>query len=114
MTGERRRASPCQRNARNTMAVAFDRDSESTLMTVADAATVAGVHRSLVLAWCRSGALAVRARSAKRGELRIRPADLDAFLAASGTAPDAAPRARTAAAGTDGRRARQHAPPLAA
>ncbi|HET9522438.1 MAG TPA: GAF domain-containing protein, partial [Candidatus Limnocylindrales bacterium] len=94
------------------MAVAFDRDSESTLMTVADVAAVAGVHRSLVLAWCTSGALA-SVPGRRRGERRIRPADLDAFLAASGAAQEtrvsasaAGPAEATEPTESDGRGAR--------
>jgi diguanylate cyclase (GGDEF)-like protein len=64
------------------MVVAFDRDAESTLLTLADVAAIAGVRRSLVRAWCSSGALP-STPGRRRGERTIRRADLDAFLASS-------------------------------
>jgi excisionase family DNA binding protein len=56
---------------------------EEKPMTVKEAAIVAGVSEALVYGWCACGKL-VHLRlggKGKRGSIRIRAADLDAFLA---------------------------------
>lgn len=51
-------------------------------LTVAQAAVDAGVSESLVYAWCREKRLAHYrvGRDGKRGQIRIDPADLSAFV----------------------------------
>src|SRR4029077_15918894 len=67
----------------HTLVVALDRRRAAAMLTVAEAAVLAGVRPTTVRAWCASGRLvAVRVlRTEKgRGECRIRRADLDPLL----------------------------------
>jgi diguanylate cyclase (GGDEF)-like protein len=87
-------ASEPARGHRNTMVVAFDRGPQTHLLTVADAAGIAGVPRPLVRSWCSTGSLpSVPGR--RRGERLIRPADLDVFLAAQRPEHDASDSRRS-------------------
>lgn len=54
----------------------------NTRLTVKTAAERAGVSESLIYAWCREQRLAHYrvGRDGKRGQIRIDPADLDAFV----------------------------------
>ena len=73
------------------MAVAFARGEEPVLLTVAEAASIAGVGRGTVRSWCSRGELPSVAGST-RGERLIRRSDLDrhlAVLGATGPAPEA-------------------------
>jgi diguanylate cyclase (GGDEF)-like protein/excisionase family DNA binding protein len=78
------------------MVVALGR-REDGLLTMTEAAVVAGVHRNTIRAWCASGRLP-SVRVNRRGERRVRHADVDDLVAAR------AARARTVL--REGRRAR--------
>jgi diguanylate cyclase (GGDEF)-like protein/PAS domain S-box-containing protein/excisionase family DNA binding protein len=60
---------------------ALDRLRDPDLLTVAQAARVAGVHRNTVLAWCRSGRLTSLLVN-RRGDRRVRRADLNRLIEA--------------------------------
>jgi diguanylate cyclase (GGDEF)-like protein/excisionase family DNA binding protein len=67
------------------LVVAFDRHRDAAMLTVAEAADLAGVRPATVRAWCAGGRLAaIRVLRAEmgRGEWRIHQADLDRLLAA--------------------------------
>jgi diguanylate cyclase (GGDEF)-like protein len=53
--------------------------SPGALVSLADAATIAGVHRNTVRGWCTSGRLA-SVRVNARGERRVERAELETFL----------------------------------
>ena len=73
------------------MVLAFDHRNGS-LVSLAEAAALSGVHRNTVRGWCTSGRLA-SVRVNARGARQIRRSDLDAFLAdrARDGQPDAPP-----------------------
>jgi diguanylate cyclase (GGDEF)-like protein/excisionase family DNA binding protein len=61
--------------------VAFDKQPTGGLLTISQAATLAGVHRSTVRAWCEAGRLP-SVRVNRRGERRIRRDDLTRLVKA--------------------------------
>jgi diguanylate cyclase (GGDEF)-like protein/excisionase family DNA binding protein len=63
------------------VAVAFDKQPAGGLLTFSQAATLAGVHRSTIRAWCEAGRLP-SVRVNKRGERRVRRVDLTRFVKA--------------------------------
>jgi diguanylate cyclase (GGDEF)-like protein len=77
------------------MVAAFDRDPDRTLLTLADAAAIAGVGRADVRAWCSSGELPSVDGPRPRQRL-VRRSDLAAFLASrSGRDASTKPRPGT-------------------
>jgi diguanylate cyclase (GGDEF)-like protein/excisionase family DNA binding protein len=62
------------------MVVALDRRDDG-LLTMTEAAELAGVHRNTIRAWCASGRLA-SVRASPRGERRVRRADVERLIAA--------------------------------
>ena len=62
------------------MAPAFERTSSGELITIAEAARLAGVHRNTVRSWCASGRLS-SVRINRRGDRRIRRRDVERFVA---------------------------------
>jgi diguanylate cyclase (GGDEF)-like protein/excisionase family DNA binding protein len=81
------------------MALAARSGPASELLTLDQAAAVAGVHRETVRSWCSAGRIACH-HAAGRGGLRLRRSDLDAHLAGTrpaGKNPVAAPTPRTRA-----------------
>ena len=69
------------------MVIAFDRPLADDLLTLTEAAAIAGVHRNTVSGWCASGRLA-SIRVNRRGERRLRRADLDRLVRARATTSD--------------------------
>ncbi len=61
------------------MAPAFERTSNGDLVTIAEAARLAGVHRNTVRSWCAAGRLS-SVRINHRGDRRIRRPDLDGLI----------------------------------
>ncbi len=74
------------------VAPVFDRTANGDLITIAEAARLAGVHRNTVRSWCASGRLS-SVRINRRGDRRIRRGDIQGLVARrSGTsAPDLRP-----------------------
>jgi len=70
------------------MVGAFDEHAGSPLLTLAQAASLAGVSRGTVRGWCVSGTLPSVA-GARRGERLIQPADLERHLSFVSARPDA-------------------------
>jgi diguanylate cyclase (GGDEF)-like protein/PAS domain S-box-containing protein/excisionase family DNA binding protein len=70
------------------VAPAFDRAASGELITIAEAARLAGVHRNTVRSWCASGRLS-SVRINRRGDRRVRRRDVESFIArrASNLAP---------------------------
>ena len=66
------------------MALAFDKRPDGRLLTISQAATLAGVHRSTVRAWCDAGRLSY-VRINARGERRVRQRDLTRLVKARST-----------------------------
>jgi diguanylate cyclase (GGDEF)-like protein/PAS domain S-box-containing protein/excisionase family DNA binding protein len=62
------------------LAIAFDRHRTAGLLTIAEAAAFAGVHRSTIRAWCGSGRLPF-VRVSARGDRRLRQDDLERVMA---------------------------------
>ena len=62
------------------MAPAFERTASGELVTIAEAARLAGVHRNTVRSWCASGRLS-SVRINRRGDRRIRRPDVERFVA---------------------------------
>ena len=77
------------------MAIAFR--PPDPLLTIGEAAALAGVHRNTLRGWCTSGRLA-SVRVNARGERRIRRSDLDRLLLVDPPRPTARPVARPASA----------------
>ena len=63
------------------MVVAFDKPPSRGLLTISQAATLAGVHESTIRAWCASGRLQ-SVRVDPRGHRRVRPEDLTRLVEA--------------------------------
>lgn len=61
------------------MAPAFDRAASGELITIAEAARLAGVHRNTVRSWCASGRLS-SVRINRRGDRRVRRRDVESFI----------------------------------
>ncbi len=59
---------------------AYDRASSGDLITIAEAARLAGVHRNTVRSWCASGRLS-SVRINRRGDRRVRRRDVENFVA---------------------------------
>jgi diguanylate cyclase (GGDEF)-like protein/PAS domain S-box-containing protein/excisionase family DNA binding protein len=70
------------------VAPAFDRAASGELITIAEAARLAGVHRNTVRSWCASGRLS-SVRINRRGDRRVRRREVEGFIArrASGRQP---------------------------
>ncbi len=62
------------------MAPAFERTSSGELITIAEAARLAGVHRNTVRSWCASGRLS-SVRINRRGDRRVRRPDVERVAA---------------------------------
>ena len=62
------------------MAPAFDRTTSGDLVTITEAARLAGVHRNTVRTWCATGRLS-SVRINHRGDRRIRRRDLQGLVA---------------------------------
>src|SRR5688500_15818475 len=62
------------------MVVAFDGHTHDSLLTLAQAAQVAGVHPTTIRAWCASGRLP-SVRVDRRGARRIHPDDISRLAA---------------------------------
>jgi diguanylate cyclase (GGDEF)-like protein/excisionase family DNA binding protein len=62
------------------VAPAFERTSSGELITIAEAARLAGVHRNTVRSWCSSGRLS-SVRINRRGDRRVRRQDVERFVA---------------------------------
>jgi diguanylate cyclase (GGDEF)-like protein/PAS domain S-box-containing protein/excisionase family DNA binding protein len=62
------------------VAPAFERTASGELITIAEAARLAGVHRNTIRSWCASGRLS-SVRINRRGDRRIRRRDVERFLA---------------------------------
>ena len=89
------------------MAVAFERGEKPTLLTVAEAATIAGVGRGTIRGWCSRGELpSVEGRT--RADRLIRRTDLERYVAslASSAGAGLAPEVTAAQPASDRRRRR--------
>ncbi|MGH2513620.1 MAG: GAF domain-containing protein, partial [Candidatus Limnocylindrales bacterium] len=62
------------------MGPAFDRTTSADLVTIAEAARLAGVHRNTIRSWCASGRLS-SVRINRRGDRRIRRRDIQGLVA---------------------------------
>ncbi|HEY7828194.1 MAG TPA: helix-turn-helix domain-containing protein, partial [Candidatus Limnocylindrales bacterium] len=62
------------------VAPVFDRTTNGDLVTIAEAARLAGVHRNTVRSWCASGRLS-SVRINRRGDRRIRRGDIQGLVA---------------------------------
>jgi diguanylate cyclase (GGDEF)-like protein/PAS domain S-box-containing protein/excisionase family DNA binding protein len=62
------------------VAPAFERTASGELITITEAARLAGVHRNTVRSWCASGRLS-SVRINRRGDRRIRRRDVERFVA---------------------------------
>jgi diguanylate cyclase (GGDEF)-like protein/PAS domain S-box-containing protein/excisionase family DNA binding protein len=82
------------------VAVALDRYRDPGLLTIAQAAEVAGVHRNTIRTWCQSGRLPSVLVN-RRGDRRLQRADLDRFLAARADAMAAEAQRRAATGSGD-------------
>ncbi|HLA15297.1 MAG TPA: diguanylate cyclase [Candidatus Limnocylindrales bacterium] len=82
------------------MTVALDRLRDPNLLTIAQAAAVAGVHRNTIRTWCQSARLSSVLVN-RRGDRRLYRADLERFLAARSEAQAEEERRRAAGSSQD-------------
>jgi Amt family ammonium transporter len=75
---------------------AHDRAAAGDLITIAEAARLAGVHRNTVRSWCASGRLS-SVRINRRGDRRVRRRDVESFVARRATTSARIRRSKAAA-----------------
>ena len=66
------------------MAPVFNRSASGDLITIAEAARMAGVHRNTVRSWCANGRLS-SVRINRRGDRRVHRRDVERFVARRGS-----------------------------
>jgi len=66
------------------VAPVFDRSASGDLITIAEAARMAGVHRNTVRSWCANGRLS-SVRINRRGDRRVHRRDVERFVARRGS-----------------------------